>query len=275
MAHRVARAGFPLSVFNRNQAKAAPFADAGARVAETPRTAAADADVIISMVADDAAARSVWLGPDGALAGAKDGAVCIESSTVTVEWVRELDAAVCARGGSLLDAPVTGSRTHAAAGELNFLVGGDAATLERVRAVLAVMSKSITLVGPTGSGALIKLINNFLCGVQIASLAQGMAMIERGGLDRAQALEILTNGAPGSPLVKAVAARMSTRDYAPNFFARLMSKDLAYAIAEAGKLSLDLTTAAAAAELFNRAVAEGHGDKDIAAVIEPLRAPSV
>ena len=111
-----------------------------------------------------------------------------------------------ARGCEFLDAPVTGSKTQAAAGELNFLVGGDAATLEKVRPVLAAMSKAIVHLGPTGSGALLKLINNFVCGVQVASLAEALAMIERSGLDRAKALEILTDGAPGSPLVKAVSA---------------------------------------------------------------------
>jgi len=95
-------------------------------------------------------------------------------------------------------------------------VGGSATALEKARPVLAVMSKAIVHLGPTGSGSLLKLINNFVCGVQIASLAEGLALIEKGGLDRAKALEILTGGAPGSPLVKAVAARMTTPEYAPN-----------------------------------------------------------
>jgi 3-hydroxyisobutyrate dehydrogenase len=107
--------------------------------------------------------------------------------------------------------------------------------------------------------------------VQIASLAEALAMIERSGLDRAKALEILTNGAPGSPLVKAVSGRMTAPAAAPNFLLRLMAKDLGYAIQEGGKLSVELKTAAAALEQFQRAVAAGHGEKDIAAVVEPLR----
>jgi 3-hydroxyisobutyrate dehydrogenase len=138
--------------------------------------------------------------------------------------------------------------------------------------VLAAMSKSITPVGPAGSGAMIKLINNFVCGVQIIALAEALTMIERSGLDRTRALEILTQGAPGSPLVKAVSARMTAADYTPNFLLRLMAKDLDYSLQEAGKLSMHLATAQAALDTFQKAIAAGHGDKDIAAAVELLRA---
>ena len=94
------------------------------------------------------------------------------------------------------------------------------------------MSRAIVHVGPTGSGALLKLINNFLCGVQAASLAEALALIERSGLDRAKALEVLTAGAPGSPLVKTLAARMTARDYTPNFSLTLAAKDMSYAVGE-------------------------------------------
>ncbi len=271
MANRLLSASFPLAVYNRDPAKAAPFAAVGAHIAATPREAATGARIIISMVADDSAARAVWLGHDGALAGAASGAVCIESSTVTVGWVRELAAAVAANDGKLLDAPVTGSRIHANSGELNFLVGGSASALETARPVLAAMSKTILHVGPTGSGAQLKLVNNFLCGVQVASLAEAVAMIERSGLDRAAALELLTNGAPGSPLVKTLAARMTAPDYTPNFLLRLMAKDLGYAQQEAATHSLDLLTAAAARKVFQSAIAAGDGDKDMAAVVEQFR----
>jgi 3-hydroxyisobutyrate dehydrogenase len=271
MARRLLANGFPLTVFNRNAEKSKPFAALGAQVARSPREAAAQAKVIISMVADDNAARTLWLGGTGALAAATLGTVCVECSTVTVNWVRELSAVASVRGCEILDAPVTGSKIQAAAGELNFLVGGSAATLEKVRPVLAAMSKMITPIGPSGSGALLKLINNFVCGVQVASLAEAVAMIERSGLDRAKALEILTNGAPGSPLVKTVAGRMTAPDFTPNFLLRLMAKDLGYAIQEGGKLSVELLTATAALEEFQRAIATGHGEKDIAAVVEPFR----
>jgi 3-hydroxyisobutyrate dehydrogenase len=275
MARRLLANGFPLTVFNRNRDKAAPFAAKGAHVAASPREAAVRADVMISMVADDNAARAVWLGEHGALAAAAPGAVCIECSTVTVGWIKELAAAAAARKCEFLDAPVTGSRTQAASGELNFLVGGPAATLEKVRPVLAAMSKTITPLGPVGSGALLKLINNFVCGVQVAALAEAISMIERSGLDRTRALEILTAGAPGSPLVKTVATRMTTSDYAPNFLLRLMAKDLGYAVEEGGKLSVNLATAASALGIFKQAMAGGHGDQDMSAVVEQFRKSQV
>ena len=271
MARRLLVNGFPLTVFNRNADKSKPFAAEGARVASSPREAAAQADIVISMVADDVAARSLWLGENGALAAARPGAVCIECSTVTVKWARELAAAAAREKCEFLDAPVTGSKNQSAAGELNFLVGGDAASLEKVRPVFAAMGKAVVHLGPTGSGAMVKLINNFVCGVQIASLAEALAMIERGGLDRAKAMEVLTSGAPGGPLVKAVSARMTTPDFTPNFLLRLMAKDLGYAIQEGGKLSVKLVTATAALDDFQKAIAAGHGEKDIAAVVEPFR----
>lgn len=271
MARRILDAGFPLSVFNRNPDKAASLASAGAVVAPSARKAAAHADIIVSMVADDQAARAIWLGKDGALAGAAPGALCIESSTASVGWASELSAAAAAKGCEFLDAPVTGSRVHAAGGELRFLVGGTASALARATPVLSAMGKTINHLGPAGSGALVKLINNFVCGVQVASFAEALAMIERSGLDRAGALEVLTQGAPGSPLVRTVAARMTAGDYTPNFFLKLMAKDLTYAIQEGRSLSVELATATAALADFQRAITAGLGDSDMSAVAEPLR----
>lgn len=272
MARRLLGAGFPLAVYNRNREKAAPLGAAGARIADTPGEAAAGADIVISMVADDVASRSLWLGEHGALAGAAPDATFVECSTLTVAWVNELAQAVARRGGEFVDAPVTGSKAAAAAGELNFLVGGSAAALEKIRPALAAMGRSTTHLGPAGSGALVKLVNNFVCGVQLAALAEALAWIERSGLDRAKALAVLTDGAPGSPLVKVLSARMTAPDYTPNFLLRLMAKDLGYAIGEAAAQGQTLATASAALGQFQAAIAAGHGDQDMAAVVEPLRA---
>lgn len=271
MARRLLGAGFPLAVYNRAPTKAAALKDAGARVAATPASAAAGAAIVLSMLADDGASRSVWLGEGGALAGAAPGAVLVESSTVTVGWVAELAAAAAKRGCEFLDAPVTGSRAAAASGELNFLVGGSAAALERVRPAFEAMGRSVSHLGPTGSGSLLKLINNFLCGVHAASLAEAVAFVERSGLDPAKALQVLTEGAPGSPIVKILGSRMAARDYTVNFHLRLMAKDLLYSQREAGERGLNLATASAALSLFNQAIAAGLGDKDMAAVVEPYR----
>jgi 3-hydroxyisobutyrate dehydrogenase len=274
MARRLLGAGFPLAVWNRNPERAKALAAEGAHVAATPRDAAARADVVLSMVADDAASRAVWLGDDGALAGATRGAVLVECSTLTVGWIGQLFREVAARGCELLDAPVTGSKPHAASGELVFLVGGSAAALETARPALAAMSRAILHVGASGRGALLKLVNNFMCGVQAASLAEALALIERSGLDRAKSLELLTTGAPGSPLVKTLSARMTARDYTPNFLLRLMSKDLTYALAEGRKYGLALSTVASALEVVDQAVAAGNGEEDFSVLVEPLRRPA-
>ena len=274
MARRLLGAGFPLAVYNRNPERAKALAAEGAHVAATPRDAAARADVVLSMVADDAASRAVWLGDHGALAGATRGAVLVECSTLTVGWIGQLFREVAARGCELLDAPVTGSKPHAASGELVFLVGGSAAALETARPVLTAMSRAILHVGATGRGALLKLVNNFMCGVQAASLAEALALIERSGLDRAKSLELLTTGAPGSPLVKTLSARMTARDYTPNFLLRLMSKDLTYALAEGRKYGLALSTVASALEVVDQAVAAGNGEEDFSVLVEPLRRPA-
>jgi 3-hydroxyisobutyrate dehydrogenase len=272
MARRLLAANFPLTVYNRDPAKSAPLAAAGARVAESPRAAAKDADVVISMLADDEAARAVWLGKTGAVRGAPRGAVLIESSTVSMAWIEKLSAAAARRGCVLLDCPVTGSKPQAAAGELLFLAGGDAAALERVQPVLAAMGRKVEHVGPSGSGALLKLVNNFLCGVQTASLAEGLSIVERAGLDRAKALEILTTGSPGSPILRTFSARMAARTYEPNFLLRLMAKDLRYAKKEGARRQVPMTTATAALKVFEAAIAAGHGEQDVSSVIEPFRA---
>jgi 3-hydroxyisobutyrate dehydrogenase len=270
MAGRILSADFPIAVYNRNREKAAPFEKDGAFVAASPREAAARAEIIISIVADDAASRAVWLGEDGALAGASRGSVLVESSTLTVAWVKELAAAAAQRGCELLDAPVTGTKPHAASGELLFLVGGSASALATARPVLSVMSRDIVHLGPTGSGAYLKLINNYLCGVQAASFAEAIAFIGKSGLDRSKAVSVLTNGAPGSPLLKVISARATAADFTPNFELRLMAKDLRYALEEAARSGLTLRTATAAHEIFKRAIAAGHGEKDFSAVLESL-----
>jgi 3-hydroxyisobutyrate dehydrogenase len=271
MAGRLLTGGFPLTVYNRSLAKTEPFSSKGAFAASTPREAASRAEVVISMVADDMVSRDVWLGENGALAGAKRGAVLIESSTLSVGWVKELSAAAEKTGCKFLDAPVTGTKPHAASGELLFLVGGPVDVLESVRPVLSVMSREVIHLGPLGSGAMMKLVNNFVCGVQAASFAEGLAMAEAAGLDQAKAVRILTEGAPGSGIVKRVAAQLGVEGGDPNFAVRLMAKDLAYAVKEASGKGIQLQTGASALEIYKQAVASGHGDEDFSAVTKVFK----
>ena len=274
MANRLLSANFPLTVYNRNREKSVPFADAGAFIAASPREAASRSEIILSMVGDDAASRNTWFGENGALAGASPNSVLIESSTLSGEWIQELAAKAGERGCRFLDAPVTGTKPHAASGELLVLVGGSADALDAARPVFSVLGRDVVHLGPVGSGSLMKLINNFVCGVQAASFAEAVSMIDAGGLDRAKAVSILTGGAPGSAIVKRVADRLAANDFTPNFALRWMAKDIAYAIADASKNGIALQTATAALSVFKRAIAEGHGDEDFSAVSKLSRKQS-
>jgi len=271
MAKNLLKSGFTVHAYNRTRAKAEPLAAEGAHIHETPADAARAADIVIAMLSDDNASRAAWTGPQGALAIAKAGAVLIDSSTITPRWVEELAELAKVRGLEFLDAPVTGSKPQAEGKQLNFLVGGDAKTLERARPALEAMGQSVIHLGPVGSGARLKLINNFLCGVQVASLAEAVVWIERSGLNREQALDFLKKAAPGSPLLAGVSARMVEATYGVNFFLSLMKKDMNYAQADAKTLGIELRTAASAESRFEEAVKAGFAEKDMSAVVEPLR----
>ncbi len=260
--------GFEVSVWNRTASKAEALAGKGAKVAATPREAATGADFIFAMVADDDASRSVWLGNDGALAGAKSGAIGVESSTLTPDWIRELARQAQAKGVGFLDAPVGGSRAAAVGGELRFFVGGDAKTYEAARPALAAVGAKMDLLGPVGAGATWKLINNQLAAGQIAALAEALEVAKKAGFRDEQISELILGGAPASPIVKLKLPRMLAQDFEPTDFAlNLMLKDARYAAALAQSLGASAGMIESAAKAFARADAKGLGDKDIAAVV--------
>lgn len=271
MASNLLKAGFPLTVWNRTRAKAEPLAAKGAVIADSPTAAAKTAMVVISMLSDDDASRSAWLGKDGALAVMQAGSIAVECSTLSPAWISELQAAVTDRKLRLVEAPVTGSRSQAEAGQLIFLVGAEKEALAAVAPVLRCMSKEILHLGPAGSGAQMKLINNFLCAVQVASFAEALGWIERTQLQRDAALDFLKRGAPGSGILSTMSERMTLRAYDVNFLLRLMAKDVRYAHAAAAQLGINLSTSFAVEELFLKAQAEGYGEKDMSAVVEVVR----
>ncbi len=259
--------GFEVSVWNRTAAKAQALAAKGAKAAASPRDAATDADFIFAMVSDDDASRSVWLGADGALAGAKRGAIGVESSTLSPDWVRELGGQARAKGCGFLDAPVGGSRQAAESGGLRFFVGGDPQTYEAARPALAAVGAKMDLLGPVGAGATWKLINNQLGAGQIAALAEALAVARKAGFKDQQISDLILGGAPASPIVRLKLPRMLAEDFEPTDFAlSLMLKDARYATALAQSLGAPADMITSAAKAFARAEAKGLGAKDIAAV---------
>ncbi|WP_311267793.1 NAD(P)-dependent oxidoreductase [Sphingobium sp. WCS2017Hpa-17] len=271
MAGQLLAAGFDVTVWNRSADKAVALAEVGARVAASPADAATGAAIVIAMLADDDVSRMIWTGQGGALAAMVSGAIAIESSTLTGDWVFDLAREAAARDVRFLEAPVTGSRDQAAQGTLRFLVGGDVDVINAARPAFDAMGGALVHLGPVGSAATVKLANNFLCGVQAASLAEAIALFEKHGLDIEQAMSILFDGAPASPMVKGVGRRMLDRDYAPHFLVPLMAKDLGYAAQALADAGIRSSIATAARQRFLDADAAGEGLRDIAAIVEPLR----
>ena len=268
MARRLLEAGYEAKLFNRSPERYKSFKDSGAVLCKSPAEAATNADIVISMVSDDLVSRSLWQGPQGALSTAAAGAVLVECSTLSLDWVQELENLAKARGCRFLDAPVTGSKDQAESGKLKFLVGGDAETIAAIAPVLSVMSVEIVPLGPVGSGTTLKLVNNFLCGAQIAALAEGLAVLDRHGLNQNVALAVLMKGAVGSPLLQTIMARVASDDFTPNFSVSLIEKDLSYAINEGAKVGVDLSSAEAARSRFQQANAAGLGERDIASLVK-------
>lgn len=267
MAARLLAAGHAVVVYNRTPGPIDGLFERGARVAATAREAAGDAEIVLAMVRDDEASRRVWTDPDhGALLGMRPGAIAIEASTVTPTWIASLAQQARAVEVELLDAPVLGSRPQAEAGVLISLVGGSAATLERARELLAAYTGAIHHVGPTGAGARMKLIVNALFGVQVAALAELLALAERGGLDRSAAVELLATLPVTSPALAGVARLIATDNHAPQFPIDLVGKDLGYLLADAGPLGARTPLAAAAEAVYADASAQGFAADNISGV---------
>lgn len=272
IARNLLKAGYIVHVYNRTPEKARPLLDAGAVWADSPRAAAANADVVISMVGDDAASRAMWLGDQGALHAMRPNAIGIEASTLSVEWVRALHQLAQGRGLAFMDAPVTGSKVAAANGTLTFLVGAHPDVLARARPVLERCGSTILHLGPPTSGAIFKLINNMMAAVHIAALGEGVAMAEKAGLDMNVVLQALGIGAASSPVVKMKLEHIAKRDHSDTHFAlHWMHKDVTYALRLADELGVAVPTGALTRELLRMAMQRGLGDQDLSALTEVAR----
>jgi 3-hydroxyisobutyrate dehydrogenase len=273
MAGRYLHGGFTVAVWNRSKAKADDLVARGARWANSPADAADGADAVIAMVADDEASRAVWLGKEGAAETAKAGALAIECSTVSYWHALDLSRVLRTRGLVYIDSPVTGLPDAAAAGKLTLLIGAEPADLERARPFLTPLGTTIRHFGPVGSGTVYKLINNLMGAVQIAGLAEGLAIAEQAGLDMNLVLEAIETGVAASPQVLRHSKRMVTRNFSgATFTAALRHKDAAYAVALAESLLPDIPIARAAVQAYDKAKAYAP-DADEAKMIEIVSRP--
>lgn len=264
MAGRYLDAGFTVSVWNRSKGKAKDLIARGARWATSPEDAAIDADAVVTMVADDEASRAVWLTKDGAAATMKAGTLAIECSTVSYKHALDMAHELRARGLVYIDSPVTGLPDAAAAGKLTLLVGADAADLEKARPFLVPLSSTIRHFGAVGSGTVYKLINNLMGAIQIAGIAEGLAIAEQAGLDMKLVLEAVETGVAASPQVIRHSRRMVARNFAgATFTAALRQKDAAYAVALAESLlSAAPIMGRAAVQAYDRAKAYAPDDDE-------------
>jgi 3-hydroxyisobutyrate dehydrogenase-like beta-hydroxyacid dehydrogenase len=237
MAGRYLDNGFKVAVWNRSKAKADDLIARGAQWATSPEDAAIDADAVVTMVADDEASRAVWLTKDGAAATMKAGTLAIECSTVSYNHAVEMAHTLRERGLIYIDSPVTGLPDAAAAGKLTLLVGADPADLERARPYLEPLAATIRHFGAVGAGTVYKLINNLMGAIQIAGVAEGLAIAEQAGLDMRLVLEAIETGVAASPQVIRHSKRMVARNFAgASFTSALRHKDAAYAVALAESL---------------------------------------
>lgn len=273
MVGRLAGAGHHLTVHNRTRAKAeAVAARHDAAVAPTPREAVREADVVLVSLADDAAVRAAYGGPDGLVAGLAAGQVVADTSTVDPETLRGLEAAVVAAGAALLDTPVSGSVSTVEAGALLVMAGGDAAALERARPALEAIASRIVHLGPLGAGATMKLVVNAMVHALNGALAEALVLAEKAGLDGARAYDVIAASAVGAPFVAYKRDAYLSPERTPVAFAlNLVAKDLALADALAARVAAPMPQLATNREVVQRAVAAGLGDADLSALATLLR----
>ena len=264
MVSSLLKAGHKVTVWNRSPERAQALAESGAIPTQTPRHAVQDADAVLSMVRDDEASQRVWIADDGALAGMSKEAIGIESSTLSVAWVRELGAIFANAGVRFIDAPVVGTRPQADAATLIHLAGGKASVIEEARPIPSAIGNADHHVGQVGSGASLKLLVNALLGIQIAAIGELLGAATSLGIDRRRAGEILTELPQCSPSAKGATLAILAGNFAPAFPVELVAKDLGYLEENIAPSALPVSTAARA--VFQKGVAAGLSDENFTAV---------
>jgi 3-hydroxyisobutyrate dehydrogenase len=271
MAGHLAKAGHSVTVFNRTRAKAESWvAKHGGRLADTPAKAAADAEIVFSCVGDDPDVRAVTVGPDGAFDAMSTGAIFVDHTTASAELARALASEAAKRGISFLDAPVSGGQAGAENGALTVMVGGDTIAFERAKPVISHFARAVTLLGPSGSGQLTKMVNQ-ICVIGIAQgLAEAIAFGLRAGLDMKLALDVIAKGAATSWFLENRGKTMIDGKFDFGFAVDWMRKDLRICMGEAAKNGADLSMTRLIDGFFAEVQARGGARQDISSLIRRL-----
>jgi len=270
MVKRLLAAGHPVVGYNRTPDKARSLTAAGMRLTGSPRAVAETSDVVFSMVSDNAALRAVALGADGIVAGLRRGATYVEMSTVSPVVTREVGEQVTARGAAMLDAPVSGSAITLEQGQLSFMVGGDPATLERVRPYLLAIGPTITHVGPLGLAATMKIATNLGLAVQILAFSEAVLLAEKAGIPRERAVEALLKSVIASPMLKYRGPFVLEMPREALFNVGMIQKDLGLALELGRSVGVPLPSTALTQELMTAARGLGLGEYDFSVVFDVL-----
>ncbi len=271
MALNLLKAGYAVTVHNRSREKEQPLVEAGAIAAATPQSAANNADIIITCVSDTPDVAAVILEESGVIHGAQSGALVIDMSTISPSVTRSIAARLMENGIHMLDAPVSGGSEGAQNGTLSIMIGGSAKAVEKARPVLSAMGNTITHVGPIGAGQTTKAINQIIVAGTYWSIAEGMALGLKAGLDMEKVVQAVGSGAAGSWGLTNRSGNMISNAYPLGFRVRLHQKDLEIALAAARELGLPLPMAAYVEQVETGLMAQGYGDEDISAIARTVR----
>lgn len=271
MAANLARAGFPLTVWNRTPGRASGLVQLGAVEAQSPAGLARASEVVVCCVTDSPQLREVLFGPNGLAEGLAPGSLVIDCSTISPASAREFAARLDEQGVAMVDAPVSGGSEGAVAGTLTIMVGGETEAVARAHEVLQAMGRTITHLGPVGSGQTAKAVNQvILCGTYLA-VAEGVVLALKAGMDPERLLAALSGGAAGSWVLQNRSGRMIEDNYPLGFKISLHRKDVAIALELARSVGAVLPVAALAATLEDGLIAQGHGEDDNSALARPIR----
>lgn len=266
MARRLAASGYRVTGYDVDAGCARRAQEGGVTLAPSPAGAAEAADIVLSSLPDPAAVRRAYLGADGVLGKARRGTTLVDVSTIDPDTWREVAAAAQAAGVDCLDAPVSGGPAEAGSGKLVFIVGGDAAALERCRPVLATLGTDVHHVGPLGSGQVVKIVNNVMSMGNVAVAAEAMVLGVKAGVDPQRLFDILsTSGGRSHHFLKRF-PNVLAGDFTPHFSIGLSRKDVSLALALAAKLEMPMLVASTVRQVYEAAHAQGLGRLDMAAV---------
>jgi 3-hydroxyisobutyrate dehydrogenase len=271
MAANLARAGFAVTAWNRSPGRAPELDALGVTRAGTPADVARSTDQVVVCVSDTPDVEAVLFGPDGLASGARAGQLVIDCSTISPSATREFAARLAGQGVDLVDAPVSGGSEGAQKATLTIFCGGDADAVERARPVLAAMGKTITHVGPSGSGQAVKAVNQVILAGTYVGVAEGIVLALKSGLDVGQVVEALGGGAAQSWVLANRSGRMIANDYPLGFKVELHRKDLGIALDLAREMGAELPVAELTADFETELVAGGHAEDDMSAVARVIR----